>query len=46
MILMEMDADKYPDIESAQEYLDGIAGVEAQPEAEVSPLLQALTTPV
>jgi len=46
MILMEMDADKYPDIESAQEFLDDIAGVEAQPEAEASPLLQALTTPV
>ena len=46
MILMEMDADKYPDIESAQEFLDDIAGVEAQPEAEASPLLAALTTPV
>jgi len=47
-ILMEMDADKYPDIETAQAYLDELAPitVEEGTEAETSPLLAALTTPV
>ena len=46
-ILMEMDADKYPDIETAQAYLDELAEpVGEGTEEGTSPLLAALTTPV
>ena len=47
-ILMEMDADKYPDVETAQAYLDELAQSSiVEEEAETtSPLLAALTTPV
>ena len=46
-ILMKMDADKYPDKETAQAYLDELSGaVETETETETSPLLAALTTPV
>ena len=47
-ILMEMDVDKYPNVETAQAFLDELAersGVEEEAEA-TSPLLAALTTPV
>ena len=47
-ILMEMDADKYPDVETAQAYLDELASITTEEETEegTSPLLAALTTPV
>ena len=46
-ILMEMDADKYPDIETAQAYLDELAEpVGEGTEEGTSPLLAALTAPV
>ena len=48
-ILMEMDADKYPDKETAQAYLDELVNrstVEGGTEEGTSPLLAALTTPV
>ena len=43
-----MDADKYPDVETAQAYLDELAQSSiVEEEAETtSPLLAALTTPV
>tara|TARA_Y100000296_G_scaffold74734_1_gene93636 strand:- start:1770 stop:3107 length:1338 start_codon:yes stop_codon:yes gene_type:complete len=46
-ILMEMDADKYPNRETAQAYLDELAEpVGEGTEEGTSPLLAALTTPV
>ena len=47
-ILMEMDADKYPDVETAQAYLDELASITTEEGTEegTSPLLAALTTPV
>ena len=46
-ILMEMDADKYPDRKTAQAYLDELAEpVGEGTEEGTSPLLAALTTPV
>ena len=44
---MQQDPDKYPDRESALEYLSERSGVaEQETTEETSPLLQALTTPV
>tara|TARA_Y100000310_G_scaffold19437_1_gene19067 strand:+ start:503 stop:1843 length:1341 start_codon:yes stop_codon:yes gene_type:complete len=47
-ILMQMDADKYPDEETAQEYLDKLAerSVTEEETETASPLLAALTSPV
>ena len=46
-ILMQQDPDRYPDRESALEYLSERSGiVESETTEETSPLLQALTTPV
>ena len=44
-ILMQQDADKYPERQDALDYLAERKGIE-ETEAETSPLLAALTTPV
>ena len=45
-ILMQKDADKYPERADAEEYLAQRSGVEEGAEDATSPLLAALTTPV
>jgi hypothetical protein len=45
-ILMQKDADRFPDRESAQDYLFDRQEKEEEVQQEVSPLLEALTKPV
>ena len=45
-ILMQKDPDKYPERQDALDYLAERSGVDEDEEAETSPLLAALTTPV
>ena len=45
-ILMQMDADRFPEREDALAYLEERKQVEEAPQEEQSPLLQALTKPV
>ena len=45
-ILMQKDADRFPDRESAEDYLFDRQEISEQPEQEASPLLDALTRPV
>ena len=45
-ILMQTDPDKFPDRETAEDYLFERSGEVVDDEPEVSPLLEALTTPV
>ena len=43
---MQKDADRFPDRESAQDYLFDRQEKEEEVQQEVSPLLEALTKPV